>query len=229
MVFPQALGHLSSHCVSVTMSNKQHHPPEPSTSSHLHPQACLPPVMTEGLPRLSKPVTLPGHRMWTSLSHQLVKNFAPTVIRYTSSHSKQTIDKNPLLVSHPLFDICLFLFVANSPRELTVLSLGPTRGFYPHHVMETTPEKVIKDAQDLQVTKCKSQFSGLPWFCFSEHVTEPMALPEALFYLASQPPAPGSTHPHQRLLLSSSRPHSLLNQTSLSTLSPWETSSSPGA
>lgn len=95
------------------------------------------------------------------LTHQLSKNSAPMITHCTFSHLKQTINKNSarsyILLCH--FSV-LFCGKAFARADF---SLGPQTGFHWYHIIETTPEKAIKNAQDLHATKSRSPFSGPPW------------------------------------------------------------------
>lgn len=52
----------------------------------------------------------------------------------------------------PLPFLCSFLW-PNSLQELILFSFGPRSGSHPYYITETTPEQVVKDAQDVHVTK----------------------------------------------------------------------------
>lgn len=162
-MFPQAPGHLSLHCVLVTMSNKQHRPPEPTGCSHLYLFPCLLSCYDGGYAWALEDQSLCEGTEWgPSPTH-------PSAIQKLCS-DEYMLHSCPFAINHrqnsAWSDILLLPFLSvlwqNSLQGLTWLSLGPRTGFHLYYIIEATPEKVIEDAQDLCATTSRSPFSGLP-------------------------------------------------------------------
>lgn len=211
MVFSHALGHWSSHSILITMWNKWHHLPEPSISLYLYFHHCFSSCNNGSCLSSQSPAPLLGHRMWTPpQTCQIFKSFALRIIYCTLSllHTHTPTHILPLNLTSSFCHFCSLLW-QNSLQGLSVPSLGPMTGFHPYHIIETTfrwSHEVHKIS-----TSPYNQFSSLPWLSFSEHVTELMALPEAVFHMASWTPAPASLQPHWLLLPSTFGPCFLPN------------------